>query len=382
MRAILIIIVVSTLLASCNKGDEGSQSYSKVNVKGHFGLRSADVSAATQVVMFNIDGNYSTSPITGGSFSIQINKDQPVGLIFTNESKAFLGYLTLGQGIESLPLNYLNDTVSTVDLGLLTASNTAVQPQINPLSGKLNMSSEEIKGYRQASVNFSALVKNPDTDRNGVIDMLEGKYYHIAFLYFGDGANFTSTPAKSAGVTPAGFRIMFMTTDTSTPASVTFSNEDGTLTMGTNQKKSVYGSTIYFSEMINNYSPTSMTAKISYNNKTLYFDIPDQSGTLNNAVFVFPTLQYNSSNKLTKISWEYYSGLSGAPVDASKIILNVMAQVSATDWNVRLYDSQNYDPEVKQDVLANPIDLSAIGVVNMAYYDIFGNNVVIGYRHQ
>jgi hypothetical protein len=382
MRAILILIVVSTLLASCNKGDEGSQSYSKVNVKGHFGLRSADVSAATQVVMFNIDGNYSTSPITGGSFSIQINKDQPVGLIFTNESKSFLGYLTLGQGIESLPLNYLNDTVSTVDLGLLTSNNTAVQPQINPLSGKMNMSNEEIKGYRQASVNFSALVKNPDTDRNGIIDMLEGKYYHIAFLYFGDGSNFTTTPSKSAGVTPAGFRIMFMTTDPNTPASVTFSNEDGTLTMGTNQKKSVYGSTIYFSEMINNYSPTSMNAKILYNNKTLYFEIPDQSGTLNNAVFVFPTLQYNSSNKLSKISWEYYSGLTGAPVDASKIILNVMAQVSGTDYSVRLYDSQNYDPEVKQDVLANPIDLSAIGVVNMAYYDIFGNNMVIGYRHQ
>jgi hypothetical protein len=382
MKTTLIFLVVSLLIVSCKKGDEGGQSYSQVKLKGHFGLKSADPAAATQVILFNVDGHYSVSSITDGSFSVQVNKDQPVGLIFTNESKAFLGYLSLGQGIESLPLNYLNDTVSTVDLGLLTSSSTTVQPQVDLLSGKMKMSSEEIRGYRQASVNFSALIKNPDTDRNGVIDLLENKYYHIAFIYFGDGGNFSTTPSKSDGVTPAGFRILFMTNDATTPDQVTFSNQDGTLSLGTQQKKSVNGSTIYFSEMISNYNPSSTTAKINYNNQTLYFDIPDQSGTLNNAVFVFPTLQYDSSQKLTKITWEYFSGISGQSVDAGRIILYVMTQVSGTDYNIRLYDSPNYDPKVQEDVLTSPISVSSIGVIGMAYYDIFGNNVVIAYRHQ
>jgi hypothetical protein len=173
-----------------------------------------------------------------------------------------------------------------------------------------------------------------------------------------------------------------MTNDATTPDQVTFSNQDGTLSLGTQQKKSVNGSTIYFSEMISNYNPSSTTAKINYNNQTLYFDIPDQSGTLNNAVFVFPSLQYDSSQKLTKITWEYFSGISGQSVDAGRIILYVMTQVSGTDYNIRLYDSPNYDPKVQEDVLTSPISVSSIGVIGMAYYDIFGNNVVIAYRHQ
>jgi|GEM_PF-2248968 len=95
-----------------------------------------------------------------------------------------------------------------------------------------------------------------------------------------------------------------------------------------------------------------------------------------------PTLNYDSSSKLNKVTWDYYSGISGEPIDASKIILTVMTQISGLDYNNRLYDSPNYGPDVKENVLTTPISLSSIGVVMMAYNDIFGNSMVIGYNHQ
>jgi len=131
--------------------------------------------------------------------------------------------------------------------------------------------------------------------------------------------------------------------------------------------------------MINSQPAASI--KVLYKDKTLWFDIPDQSGSLSNAVFVFPTFEYNSSG-LNKISWEYYSGTSGAPVDAEKIILTVGTGVAGgANFNISLYESPNYDPKTKQVILPTPIAPSFISVINMGYNDIFGNSFAIGYKH-
>lgn len=117
-----------------------------------------DATSATQVVLFNSSGEFSTSPVTNGSFTVNVKKDDPVGLIFTNESKAFLGYLTLGQGIESLPLNFLNDTVSVVDLGQLT-NNLQMVSAGNNILQKMQLTPSQIQAYGYASINFSAVIK-------------------------------------------------------------------------------------------------------------------------------------------------------------------------------------------------------------------------------
>ena len=154
------------------------------------------------------------------------------------------------------------------------------------------------------------------------------------------------------------------------------------MSIGTNQKKVFSNHTVFFSDELRLSSPQFSSCKILYNNQTLYFDIPDQSGTLNNAVNVFPTFYYDNANKLNKVTWEYYSGNTNTIIDGTKILLDVIVQVSATGNAARLYDSKNFEPTIKQDILAIPIDASTIGSINMAYHDIFGNQVVVFYQRK
>ncbi len=385
MKTIAIVLIVSMFIVSCEKGgggDDEPQNSANVKIKGHFTTAksaSLDASSATQVVLFNSSGEFVSSPVSNGSFTVNVRKDDPVGLIFTNASKAFLGYLTLGQGIESLPLNYLNDTVSVVDLGQLTNSQQTVSASNNVLQ-KIQLTPSQIQAYGYASINFSNVIKNPDVDRNGVVDILENKYYQLSFQYDGNGGWFTTTPARTA-ITPDSYHINFITKDQSTPSSVVFSSPDGSLSKNSDSRSSFSQST-FFSLRMNFTGPQFSSCNVLYNGQTLVFNIPDQSGTLSNVVNVFPTFHYDASNKLTKVTWEYYSGSSNSIIDASAIILDVMVQICGTDYSVRLNETKNYEPGIKQEVLATPIELSKIGVINMAYNDLFGNHVVVYYRRQ
>ncbi len=47
--------------------------------------------------------------------------------------------------------------------------------------------------------------------------------------------------------------------------------------------------------------------------------------------------------------------------------------------NNRLYDSNNYNVDIKEHVLSQPIDYQDIGTIYIGYYDIFGNNLAISY---
>lgn len=384
MKTIVILFFVSLIFVSCEKKGsyDDPQNSSNVKIKGHFTTTksaSVDATSATQVVLFNSSGEFSTSPVTNGSFTVDMKKDDPVGLIFTNESKAFLGYLTLGQGIESLPLNFLNDTVSVVDLGQLT-NNLQMVSAGNNILQKMQLTPSQIKAYGYASINFSAMIKNPDADKNGIIDILENKYYHLSFQYDGDGGWFSTTPSKTT-ISPDSYHINFFTKDLNSPPSVTFSSPDGALSIGSEPKRISNQFTVYSVRMSFN-TPQFSSCNILYNNQTLVFDIPDQSGTLSNVVNVFPTFHYDTSNKLTKITWEYYSGNTNSIIDVSKIILDVMVQVCGTDYSVRLDEPKNLDPGIKQYVLITPIEIAKIGVINMAYNDLFGNHVVVYYRRQ
>ena len=87
MRTIVILLFVSLFFVSCEKGSSSDdpQNSANVKIKGHFTTTksaSADATSATQVVLFNPYGDFSTSPVTNGSFTVNVKKDDPVGLNF------------------------------------------------------------------------------------------------------------------------------------------------------------------------------------------------------------------------------------------------------------------------------------------------------------
>ncbi|MBA4408597.1 MAG: hypothetical protein Q8S54_05775 [Bacteroidota bacterium] len=383
MKMLIAVLIALVIFAGCEKGDNENQKTDQVKITGKLSITKSariDLKSATKVMLFNLSGEHTLADITNGTFSIQVNKDQPVGLIFTNEAKNFLGCLKLSEGIASLPLNYLNDTVSVVNLGELSTDGSVVSSSTNILTKFMNMSTDQIQGYRYANVNFSLLVQNPDTDRNGVIDLLEGKFLRLGFIYFGNGGNFNTTPTRLSSINVDSYRLMFYSSESSTPVGVTFSSLNGEINSYTADKKVLSYNTIFWSEVFPISTYLSGQCKVIYKDKPLYFDLPTFSGSLNNLIYVFPTLTYDSSNRLTKVSWKYYLGNSGKEVDATQILTDIMVQIEGA--TSRIYDSKNYGPEFTEDVLATPLPISSINTLNLAYNDIFGNHVVMFYRRQ
>lgn len=383
MKPLFAVLLALILFTGCQKDDGGNPSSDRVKITGKIATTKSaivDASEATKVLLFDTGGEITTSDIVDGAFTVQVNKDEPVGIIFSNEAKKFLGYLTLGQGIESLPLNYLNDTVSVVNLGQLAVDGTAVSSSANILTQMMQMNSEQLQKYRYASVNFSLMVKNPDTDRNGIIDLMEGKYFRLAYVFFGNGGNFQTTPVKSNAITVDQYRVMFISTDSNTPADITFSSLDGTKQYTTNYKSTHINHTIFWTDIAPVSMPMSGQCKVFYGDQTLYFEIPEFTTSINNLIHVFPTLQYDGGNKLTKVSWDYFAANTGAKIDATRLLTDIIVQIEGA--NGRIYDSKNYSPESTEDVLTKSVILSEIQGFNMAYNDIFGNHMVIGYRKQ
>jgi hypothetical protein len=384
MKVLIAVLIVFAILTGCEKDNGGgNENTTRVKITGKLPTTKSaglDAQSATKVLLFNVSGEHTVSDISNGTFSIQVNKDEPVGLIFTNENKNFLGYLKLSEGIASLPLNHLNDTVSVVNLGNLTTDGGTVSSGSNILTQYMNMSQDQIQGYRYANVNFSLFVKNPDTDRNGVIDLLEGKFHRLTYIYFADGGTYNRTPSKLSNINLDAFRIMFITSDVSTPEGITFSNLIGNNSYFTNTKGGGTNHTIYWSEVFPVNTPLNAQCQVLYNNQTLYFDLPTFATTINNFIYVFPTLNYDSSGKLNKVSWEYYSGTTGGQVDATKIITDIIAQFDG--GSSRIYDSSNLGPEKKETTISTPLAASSITNFHIAYNDIFGNHVVVSYHPQ
>ncbi len=214
-----------------------------------------DPNQVSKVIAFFRDGVYVVSTVTNGSFSIEVEKHSPVGMIFVGANDNFLGYVTLGNGIDSLPLNYVKDNVTTIDLETLSSSGLVVEPSHNPLGSEIPLSSEEQSALALADDMFVAIIKNPDVDGNGTIDFLEGKFFGLQILYYLNGGSFEGNLSPTVNEPPdiTGYKIAFDATDTVRPNTVNFTGPAGsTLSNSTSDDlPNVYSNrTTYFSPYV------------------------------------------------------------------------------------------------------------------------------------
>lgn len=367
-----------------NGGGGGGGVVSKVTLKGKFsGTKAGGVSSATKVLIFDYNSDYVVSNIVNGAFSIQVNNDEPVGMLFTNEAKEFLGFLTLNQGFESLPLSFLNDTVSVVDFGILQESVQQVTPQSTFDFGKFQMSLEQKQIYGQASLNFSIMIRNPDINRNGILDILEGKRYRISFLFFMKAVEFNRAgqPGRELSTQMQEYSIMLNSKDSPSPGAseVRFILPSG-ISVYCKEKKTLPedGSTMYFSGNIITM-PESGVTKIIYGNDTLYYDVPaaNQAMTLDNMISLHPNFTVTSGN-LTEISWNYYKGNTSTIVNPENIIYVTQVQVAGQDYS-NIWENNQISPDKNKVVLPTPIEYSKVRAYFIGYYNHFGNNVITGY---
>lgn len=372
----------------------------KITLSGRFAATAAATShgdATTEaaaalpvatVIIFDTGGHYSTAPVSNGAFSIPVDATAPVALIFAGTANNFLGYMTLGNGINSLPMTAMKNGTTSIDLQTLTATGNVFTPSHNPLGVELPLTAQEQTAFAQCNGLFAAVVQNPDLDGNGVIDLLEGKFYH-AFVAYGVQAmrfNGALTPTVPANLALIYFNLTIMTNDASDSGPATVTGPAGSGLVNAACTVTVRNSQVYYSVYSNlGSSPTPIPVAGPYVfktalGKTLTVNVPDQSAASARIVVAVPTVTLNAGN-LIKVDWVYKLVGNNTVLSPAAMIDTLMVQVDHP-LGSRRYDSSNLPSNIMSLTFTNQtLPWDSATCLYMAYNDVFGNNYVVSFNN-
>jgi hypothetical protein len=404
----ILILSMALLIYGCGSGATGGGSSGsggtvtltgKVTGSGYF--ISTFTNTIKKVVVFNCGAGYWSASVEAGVFTIEAAAGSPVGIIFAGSNSitsenGFIGYMTLGRGINSLPLNLVNSTV--IDLrtiecvsGVATSENDIIDDAITANT----ISTFDATAMAFGNEMFSGIIKNPDADRNGQVDVLEttSRYYRPFFHYTVTGGNFSAVSGYiSTGEAGTGANI------TNNNFCLDVSDSGGVMP----SIITIYypGGTSYTAEAINGSAPSSTrvlysigggsigaggapsdgTYEVIYGSKTLTFEVAGQTATQEIALIV-PTITFDGSNNIEKINWAYkVNGGSGAELTNPASIVDVVQIIiwdKTTPTAVNIYETGfSLSPTPKEHVLSKQIPWGNVGYINMIYKDFYGNNVI------
>jgi len=352
-------------------------------------------SGHTKVVAFYPDGEHTISTFSGGKFSIDVEKSLPLVLIFLSDSNDYLGYVTLGKGIDTFPMTKTAEGVVTIDLQDLSLSNNTLSPSHNPLGSEIQLTPEEEALVAQIDDFFASMAKNPDRDGNGEVDFLEGKFFSICITYFIDGGVFGSnlSPAVYKPAYIEGYRLSFGAIDADRPYAVVFNGPEGSGLSNAISEQSIVlleneNETMYGSPLIPEAFPPAGEYIVTYKGEDLSFEIPDQSSAPSRIVLAVPTVTLNEDGTINKISWKYMSGGGSGTIDPKGIMSEIMIQISGTGSPYKdypqpdmMYVSEWIPATTTEHVLpTQKIKWSEVTRICMAYNDVYRNHYVVTWR--
>jgi len=337
------------------------------------------------------NGSFSLFDVVDGGFQANAQAGWPAGLIFIGAAGDYLGYLTLGNGVESLPLNMIDSGTNSIDLQTLSSSGTIVEPGHNPLNSEIPMTAGDISSYAFSNGPLGAALKSPDADGDGVVDVVNGRYYIYTMSYWVIAGNFGSglTPVFSAPVSPSGFRlgIKIFDPDKNFPASINIIGPAGSgLESATSELclgNQDYMKTYYFAQLSSPAIPLAGIYTVSYKTKTLTFNVASEADIVRYLAIPVPTVFLNGNNTINKITWEYKLSDGSATVNPLSVIGDISFSINSdpgTGIPIQLYNSQTLSKTDTSHTLTNQsIVWSSVTNVTMSYHDIFGNNVGISW---
>jgi hypothetical protein len=228
-------------------------------------------------------------------------------------------------------------------------------------------------------------VKNPDADGNGTIDLLEGKKYFLEIIYNLRAGTFQegeSTPAIDSQLER--YQIHSFATIANCPTSgVTITGPQGSVfEIPSEMEYEKIGSFCSHKFVSNPGDSTPLKEglyQISYPDRQLSFQIPDQTSFASNIVMIVPTVSVNASGVIQKISWSYKLA-DGKPLNPESIITQIQVTLADLQFTAQgLYSSPliNSTSTTEIDLSARNIRWDDVGCVNTSYYDVYGNGYTL-----
>jgi hypothetical protein len=352
------------------------------------GARALDPSLVANVAVFTGTSGFFTTRVTNGSFNVLADSGQPVGMVFVGTAGDNLGYLSLGNGMESIPLNMVDSGVSTIDLQTLTSSGNVIEPGHNPVGTDISMTSSDITSYVFSNGALGSVVKSPDVDGDGIVDVMSGTYYLYTVAYDVRAGNFGSglTPTLASPIVIGSYtlQIKIFDKDLDFPSSVFFRGPAGSgLDSATSWMVMSNGSDMreYFAPFIANPpTPPAGAYIVSYKTKTLTFNLLDQTRITQYLALPVPTAELNSDSTIHRISWEYRLSDGSATIDPRALIADVILQITIDVGNgppgAQVYSSANLPSSATEDIPAKQdIQWEKVLNISTSYHDVFGNTI-------
>jgi hypothetical protein len=245
LTRLMLVAACASLLATCGGGGGGGDSggggtpANTVAISGNFtggsnaslfhrllarifpAAYALDVSQVTRVILISVDGGMTSANVTAGRFTINATKGSPVGVIFVGATNNFLGYMSLGNGIDTLPLGKVASGTTTIDLQTLSSTGRTVTSLRNPIGQELPLTADEQTALKHANARFAEVVKSPDVNNNGIVDVLEDKYYSLTFFYEARAGTFgTNLTPTLEPVTFRGYSLQVYVRDPNPPQTI------------------------------------------------------------------------------------------------------------------------------------------------------------------
>jgi len=351
----ILVSLFALLIAGCTKEkDDETQGDNDLQGTPVIITGTLDVSAAqaTGVLAISSDNHFKQAEISGSQFSIELDNGKPWGLVFLNEAEQPLGLLSLGDGIDALPMHYVSPAINNIELGTISFNETAFTASLNPLGNSIPLTSEQIQIVASMDDYMVALLKNPDVNGNGKIDVLEGKIFSLSVLYFIKPGNFKVPelkPTLNTGTLIEGYRLVLTVQDASYPEKIYFTGPSGSpLTNSPSESvlsfdnARVYN-TKYLFDLSGSasYIPVEGAYKIIYGSSTLTFNLPDQSYVNTNIVYPWPAVKLNENGTLNKVDWTYMHPAGAVSFDISALLRSIMVQLGGNGPECKAIPNQN-----------------------------------------
>ena len=416
---VMLAAACASLLATCggggggDSGGSGSAPANTVAITGNFtgGTNNAslfqrllarifpaayalDVSQVTRVILISINGSMTAANVTGGRFTISATTGAPVGVIFVGASNNFLGYMSLGNGIDTLPLGKVAPGTTTIDLQTLSSTGRTVTSLRNPIGQELPLTADEQAALKHANALFSVVIRSPDVDGNRVVDVLEGKHFSLTFFYnvragvF--GANLVPTVEP---VTFRSYTLQVYVRDTDPPATAVITGPPGSGLLNAplfrNAMLDIGATYLLTDPFTATPIPVAGVYTVSYKSQTLTFNVPDQSAVTSDIVLPVPTVTLNNDGTVQRVNWSYRLGSGGSALDPLALMKKVEISFSVDDRPGGLFgngctSSGNLAPATTQFVpqCQTPMPWSQMARIDFSYRDLYENDVIVGWPKQ
>jgi len=280
-NSVISLAVVAMLgLYGCGGGNGNNQNNTyknKTKLKGNFNtgthmsfiekvfsifstpVYAFEINKVAKVIALNHSGSYNIADVNDdGSFEVDLITNDPTVIIFASASNRYLGYLTLSNGIDSIPSHLIKEDTKDIDVGELDTNDTEVAPKhtVN-LSDFINADKNEQSRIKSVDDILAIRAKNADMDGNGIVDLLENKNYKLSLFVtyqWNVNANNQVDYTNNNDTKFTNFNILLHTFDKTPPSNIYFTGPSTTgLIDSQNQSSTLHsdGNNHYDSPSIN-----------------------------------------------------------------------------------------------------------------------------------